>query len=164
MSPSDPDTAMETVPPSGPARFNDADLRYLRGALLALRETHGASDVAAASGSDPRVRALARQAGATQADDISAITSMLRGWDRTEVGPTRTALPSDLRSLSGPEVDRRFIEILTAHANASLVRARTEMIEGVGDCSRLHAEDTSRASWRALAALTDVSRPPPPVV
>ena len=153
MSPSEHTIVITTSPaPSG--GFNDADLRYLRGALLALKDTRRASDVAAASASDPRVRALARAEGESQADDISAITSMLRGWDRTEAGPDQAVVTSGLRSLDGVEVDLRFIEILTAHANASLVRARIEMIEGIGDSSRLHAEDSSRASWRALATLS----------
>jgi uncharacterized protein (DUF305 family) len=132
--------------------FNGADLRYLRGALLALKEVRKARDVAAAAASDPRVRALARRASATQADDIGAITSMLLGWAR-EGGPDPAGAASDLRSLDGLDIDRRFIEILTAHAEASLVSARTEMIEGFGGSSRRHAEDTSRANWRELAEL-----------
>jgi uncharacterized protein (DUF305 family) len=132
--------------------FNGADLRYLRGALLALKEVRKVSDVAAAAASDPRVRALARRASATQADDIGAITSMLLGWGG-EGGPDPAGAASDLRSLDGLDIDRRFIEILTAHAEASLVSARTEMIEGFGGSSRRHAEDTSRANWRELAEL-----------
>jgi uncharacterized protein (DUF305 family) len=137
--------------------FNGADLRYLRGALLALKDVRKASDVAAAAASDPRVRALARRASATQADDIGVITSMLLGWGR-EGGPDQAGAASDLRSLDGLEIDRRFIEILTAHAEASLVSARTEMIEGFGGSSRRHAEDTSRANWRELAELGFLSR------
>jgi hypothetical protein len=133
--------------------FNGADLRYLRGALLALKDVHRASDVAAAGASDPRVRALARRASATQADDIGVITSMLLGSGR-EGSPDQADAASDLRSLDGLEIDRRFIEILTAHDEASLVSARTEMVEGFGGSSRRHAEDTCRASWRELAELS----------
>jgi uncharacterized protein (DUF305 family) len=160
--------------------FNKADLRYLRGALPALKDAHRASEVAAARASDPRVRALAHQARATQADDIRAITSMLLGWGRPEGGPdqagtvTPVNLPagaaSDLRSLDGLEIDRRFIEILAAHAETSLASARTEMIEGFGGSSRRLAEQSSRAHWRELAALSllepvhdhDRSPAPPP--
>ena len=134
--------------------FNGADLRYLRGALLALNDVHRASDVAAEAASDPRVRALARRASATQADDIGVITSMLLGWGRPEAGPDQAGAAIDLQSLDGPEIDRRFIEILTAHAEASLISARTEMIEGFGGSSRRLAEDTSRAHWVELAALS----------
>jgi len=137
--------------------FNGADLRYLRGALLALNDVHRASDVAAEAASDPRVRAFARRASATQADDIGVLTSMLLGWDR-EGSPDQAGAASDLRSLDGLEIDRRFIEILTAHAEASLVSARTEMKEGFGGSSRRHAEDTSRANWRELAELGLLTR------
>jgi uncharacterized protein (DUF305 family) len=138
---------------SNSVAFNGADLHYLRGALLALKDVHRASDVAAAGASDPRVRALARRASATQADDIGVITSMLLGWGR-EGGLDQAGAASDLRSLDGLEIDRRFIEILTAHDEASLVSARTEMVEGFGGSSRRHAEDTSRANWRELAELS----------
>lgn len=145
-----------TAPPARRRDFNDADLRYLRGALLALGDTRRASHVAAAWGSDPRVRALARRARATQADDIRAITSMLLGWGQGgSTEPAGLAVPvDDLQSLDGLEIDRRFIEMLTAHAEASLASARTEMIEGFGGSSRRLAEDTSRANWRELAALS----------
>ena len=148
-----------TAPPARRRDFNDADLRYLRGALLALGDARRASHVAAAWGSDPRVRALARRARATQADDIRAIRSMLLGWGRqegsTDAGRDTVAVPvDDLQSLDGLEIDRRFIEMLTAHAEASLASARTEMIEGFGGSSRRLAEDTSRANWRELAALS----------
>jgi uncharacterized protein (DUF305 family) len=163
----DKESDVVTAPPARRVAFNDADLRYLRGALLALRDAHSASDVAAVSAADPRVRTLARRAHATQADDISAIRSILLGWGRHEGSPdkagaeTPVSLPAtvagDLRSLEGLEIDRRFIEILTAHAEASLASARTEMIEGFGGASRRLAEDTSRASWRELAAISFLS-------
>jgi uncharacterized protein (DUF305 family) len=109
------------------------------------------------------VRALARRARTTQTDDIRAITSLLRGWSRHEPAPdqagaaTPVSVPatttSDLCSLDGLEIDRRFVAILIAHAEAALARARMEMIEGFNGSSRRLAEDTSRASWRDLGAL-----------
>ena len=61
---------------------------------------------------------------------------------------------SDVRSPDRHQVDRRFIEVLTAHAETSLASARKELIEGFGGSIRRLAEDTSRASWRELAALS----------
>jgi uncharacterized protein (DUF305 family) len=136
--------------------FNDADLRYLRGALPALRDVQRASDVAAAGARDPRVRAMAHRARTRQADDIRAITSMLTGWSQQgRPGQAEgVSAASDLQSLDGLEIDRRFIEILTAHAEAPLASARTELVEGFGGSSRRHAEQASRANWRELAALS----------
>ena len=145
--------------------FNDADLRYLRGALLALRIAHRASHVAAARACDPRVRALARRVRVTHGDGIRAITSMLLVWDRHEGGPDRArvvaaSLPAgDLGSVDRVEIDRRFVDLLIAHAEASLASARTELIEGFGGSSRRLAEDASRANWRELAALSLLRSP-----
>lgn len=142
---------------------NDSDLRYLREALPALRDAHTASDVAAAGASDPRVRELARQARTTQADAIRSIKSILNdeghdadGLARSSVmtPPRRSArAASDPRSLDGLDVDRRFMEILTAHAEASLSSAQTELIEGFSRPCRLLAEEASSADWRDLAAI-----------
>lgn len=158
MSSSEP----PVVGPAARPAYNQADLRYLRGALLAVEQVVRASKIAAAGAADPRVRALARREGAAHAIRIHAITSLLLGWGRFEAG-SDTASPAlvtdtvdsggDPRPLDGLEIDRRFIETLTAHAVASLASARTELIEGFGGASRRLAEDTSRCSWRDLAAL-----------
>lgn len=132
--------------------FNGADLRYLRVSLLASRAVHRASDVARASASDPRVRALAHRARATQAEDIRAITSILAGWGQSDDGPAQAGA-GDQRTPAGPEAERPFVEVLSAHARASLVSARTEMVEGFDGSSRLLAEQTSRAHWRMLDSL-----------
>jgi uncharacterized protein (DUF305 family) len=144
--------------------LNAADLRYLRRVLRALTDSHRACDMATTLAHDPRVRTFARQARATQANDIRAVTSILLRSDRHKGGPdeasavkTASSPTNAARSvppLEGLAVDRRFIEILTAHAEASLASAHAEMIEGHGEVCRRHAEDAIRTSWRQLAALS----------
>jgi hypothetical protein len=150
------------TPPAGRHALNDADLRYLRGALLSLRAVHSASNEAADRASDPRVRAVAARAHSTQTDDIRAITSMLLGGDYEGVSehprtprPVRraTAAGPDAATRDGIESDHRFIAELTAHAEESLVRVKTEMIQGFSASSRRHAQDTGQASWHQIAAL-----------
>jgi uncharacterized protein (DUF305 family) len=151
-----------TLPPRQDC--NAADLRYLRRALRALRESHRASDRATTLARDPRVRTFARQTRGTQADDIRAVTSMLLQSARHKGGLVQASAgkPANLPAtvarpgspLEGLAVDRRFIEILTAHAEACLASAQTEMIEGHGEVCRRHAEDAIRTSWRQLAALS----------
>ena len=67
--------------------FNDADLRYVRRALWALKDARKVSDQAAAWSTDPGVRALARRAGTMQADYIRELSSMLERWGHDEEGP-----------------------------------------------------------------------------
>jgi uncharacterized protein (DUF305 family) len=163
--------------------FTDADLRFVRRALSALRDAQKASDLAAAWASDPHVRALARRTRAMQENHAGEIKAMLDGWGRDEddldhAGASTPLSPpviaaSDLSRLNKLELDRRFIESLTAHAEAAIASARTEMIEGFGPSSRQLAEDTIRANSRGLAALSRlapeddhgrVGRPLPEVV
>jgi uncharacterized protein (DUF305 family) len=140
--------------------FNEADLRYLRRSLSAVKDVHRASDMATTSARDPQVRTLARRACATQADDIRAITSMLPGsvrhrsdTDQT-VAVTGRGVPADVGRPQGLEIDRRFIEVLTAYGEASLASARTERVEGFSQACLRHAEAASRASWRQLTELS----------
>ena len=140
--------------------LNDADLRYLRGALLALGQAQPDCDRAAAAAGDSRVRALARRSYDAHAVDIRAIESMLLAWGgdspcdgsgRSDDGSDR---PTGDRRPDEEPTDQRFIEILSGHARASLASARTELVEGFCDTTRRLAEAASRASWQALAALS----------
>lgn len=150
--------------PLGPKHAsNDADLHYLRGALLALSDTLEASGVAATEASHPSVRALAGRTTATQEDDIRTVAALLDGWSNHQDAPDQTAATApvnprssaadQLRSRSGFEVDLRFLEILTAHTQAVLASTRTEMIEGFAGSSRGHAEAASRRGWQELDTL-----------
>jgi uncharacterized protein (DUF305 family) len=157
---------MVTAPLAPRQAYNDADLRYLRGALLALADALGASDVAAAEASDPAVRALAERVAGNQAEDIRAVTALLVGWSSLEgaPGPAEGSTPEgrrgsaaqDLRSRSGLEVDLRFLQILGTHTHAVLASTRVEMIEGFGGSSRGHAEAVSRRCWQELRTLAEV--------
>jgi uncharacterized protein (DUF305 family) len=143
--------------------FNDADLRYVRRALLALRDAQEASDQAATWSTDPVVRALARRARTLQADHIRELSSTLEKWGRHEDGPEHTgALESSsppafaatcFSSLDRLELDRGLIESLIAHARGAIASARTEMIEGFEPSIRRIAEDTIRANNRDLSAI-----------
>jgi uncharacterized protein (DUF305 family) len=168
---------MVTAPTRRPGGFNDADLHYIRRALLALRDARKASDQAAAWSSDPQVRTLARRAGAMQQDDIGELTSMLDGSGRRVDDPDRdgvlaTSVPAvaddDVSSLDRLELDRRLVESLTAHAEAAIASARAEMIEGFEPSIRRLAEHSIRANNRELSALrpgiSTRSWPAPPVI
>ena len=155
---------MVTGPLARRYAFNGADLRYLRGAVLALSDVLGASRVAAADAVDPVVRALAMRVTATLTDDMGAVTALLVGWSDHEgvpnqpsqvtPGPMTASGASELLSRGGLEVDLRFLEILAAHTHAVLAGTRAEMIDGFAPQSRSHAKEASRRSWQELTAIT----------
>jgi len=110
------------------------------------------------------VHVLACRARATRADAIRAITSLLLRGGHDDGGLSQPGVvnpragcsagaASDPWSLDGLDADRRFVEILTAHAESSLVSAQLEMVEGFSAACRSLAEDASRESWRERAAL-----------
>ena len=150
--------------------FNDADLRYAYQALLALRDARGESDVAATWATDPRLRAVAVRAREMQDDDIRAITMLLSGWGQVGAidlqdsqalrrGPG--VATGELRSLDKRELDRRLAAMLTSDAEAAIVSARTEMVEGFEGTSRRIAQHAIRANSRDLSALGRLTLRPP---
>lgn len=142
--------------------FNDADLRYAYRALLALSLARDGSDAAATWATDPGLRAIAVRVRTMQDDDIRAITRLLSRWGQgggtdleSSRGPGRAAgdATNDLRSLDKRELDRRLIAMLTSDAEAAIVSARTEMVEGFEGDSRRLAHDAIRANHRDISAL-----------
>lgn len=138
--------------PEGHARpeGNATDLRYLEYAVAALEPIMVICADAARS-SSPRVRALARDALSVQTERFDAISALLRAWGRSE----RTGPPvaETLVGLDGEALDRLFVDRLTAHARASILSSRAELIAGASRSTRHLAEHAIHAGDRQLAAL-----------
>ena len=139
---------------------NATDLLYLEDAVAAL-EPIMAVCAGAARSSRPDVRALARDALSVQTDRFAAISAVLLGWGRPEKASPPIGGPKALDGLDGEALDRLFVDRLTAHTHASLIRSRAEMIAGASRSTRSLAEDAIHADDRQLAALRGLHRPSP---
>lgn len=129
---------------------NATDLRYLEFAVAAL-EPIMAICADAARSSSPKVRALAREALSVQTERFDAISALLRDWGRAE----RTSPPvaETLVGLDGEALDKLFVDRLSAHARASILSSRAELIAGASRSTRHLAEHAIHAGDRQLAAL-----------
>lgn len=131
---------------------NATDLLYLEDAVAALAPIMAVCAGAARS-SRPDVRALARDALSVQTDRFGAISAVLLGWGRLEKASPPIAGPKALDGLEGEALDQLFVDRLTAHTHASLIRSRAEMVAGASRSTRSLAEDAIHADDRQLAAL-----------
>ena len=131
---------------------NATDLRYLEDAVAALVPIMAVC-VGASRSSRPDVRALARDALSVQADRFAAMSAVLLGWGQPEKAPPPIAPPGALDGLGGEALDRMFVDRLTAHAHASLIRSRAEMVAGASRSTRSLAEHAIHADDRQLAVL-----------
>lgn len=132
---------------------NDADARYLEESSAALLSIMAACDAAAGRSTSDDVRALARDALADQTHQLSAISDCLLAWGRPEATRPRTTDAEALVGLHGRALDQVFVDRLTAHAHASITRARAEMVAGVSRTARPIAEHAIHTHDRQLAAL-----------
>ena len=131
---------------------NANDLRYLEDAVAALVPIMAVCEGAARS-ARPDVRALARDALSVQADRFAAMSAVLLGWGQPEKAPPPIAPAGALDGLGGEALDRMFVDRLTAHAHASLIRSRAEMVAGASRSTRSLAEHAIHADDRQLAVL-----------
>ena len=131
---------------------NATDLRYLEDAVAALVPIMAVCAGATRS-SRPDVRALARDALSVQTDRFAAMSAVLLGWGQPEKAPPPIAPPGALDGLGGEALDRMFVDRLTAHAHASLIRSRAELVAGASRSTRSLAEHAIHADDRQLAVL-----------
>ena len=131
---------------------NATDLRYLEDAVAALVPIMAVCAGATRS-SRPDVRALARDALSVQADRSAAMSAVLLGWGQPPKAPPPIAPPGGLDELGGEALDQLFVDRLTAHANASLIRSRAELVAGASRSTRSLAEHAIHADDRQLSVL-----------
>jgi hypothetical protein len=134
---------------------NPADLLYLEEAAAGLSRIIPVCADAVRS-SRPDVRALARAASAVQTDRLTAVSTLLREWGRS-VGSGRGATGDGaldgLDGLDGEALDRAFVDRLTAHTHASIVRSRAELVAGASRVTRHLAENAIHEDDRQLRRL-----------
>jgi uncharacterized protein (DUF305 family) len=148
---------MTAAEPTRARDGNATDLRYLEKAGAALAPIMAVCDAAATRGSSSDVRALARDALSAQGHQLTAISTVLRAWQRPALATAPAADVEALVGLHGEALDRAFVERLHAHARASIAGARGEMVRGVSRPARLVAENAIHSGDRQLAALLRIA-------
>lgn len=145
---------MNDLDTSRPVTRDDkgADLDYLEQAHAALRPAMAASRAASLRADRADVRSLAYDALLVQTTQLAALTACLELWGRPDSVPTAET-PEGLLGLEGAVLETAYAVQLTAHAHASMVVARAQMVAGGDGRARGIAEESIRAQYRHLAGL-----------
>ena len=139
---------------AAPPSFNAADVMFLQ--MLVPQNQQGIEITRLAKDRplDPALKELAAAIAATQQTEVDTMKGWLRAWNQPEEmapaahaghGGMRTTSPDllgALKSASGPEFTRRFLDILTGQQQGAVEVARTE--NGPDGGTNAQARDLAR--------------------
>ncbi|GAA3823884.1 DUF305 domain-containing protein [Cellulomonas soli] len=126
-----------------------ADTRFAQAMIVHHEGAIVMAGLAAQEATTPEVRALAEGISQAQGPEIELMTGWLQAWGEdveasmpgmdhdgmdmggmTMDGLTQEEAMADLDGLTGPDVDRRFLELMIAHHEGAITMAEQELAEG----------------------------------
>src|SRR5665647_1456559 len=146
--PDDTPSAEETTT-ADPTAHNDADTEFAQMMTIHHEGAIEMAELAAAQATTPEVRALGERIAAAQGPEIELMTGWLEAWgedppDEADMnamghsgmdmeGMDQEAVMAELSSLSGPELDRRFLELMIDHHRGAVEMAEEHHASGLND-------------------------------
>lgn len=146
--PDDTPSAEETTT-ADPTAHNDADTEFAQMMTIHHEGAIEMAELAAAQATTPEVRALGERIAAAQGPEIELMTGWLEAWgedppDEADMnamghsgmdmeGMDQEAVMAELSSLSGPELDRRFLELMIDHHRGAIEMAEEHHASGLND-------------------------------
>ena len=133
---------MTTVKVAADAPENGADVMFAQMMIVHHRQAVEMAQYALKNSSNPDVLAQARGVVATQGAEIAQLESWLQEWGQPLPDATHgahmmsmdgMASDSDLQKLStltGPEFDRLYLELMIAHHKGAITMSNTELTDG----------------------------------
>lgn len=128
---------------------NDADTQFVQAMIVHHKGAIEMAELAAQEATTPEVRTLAEGISQAQGPEIELMTGWLQAWGEdteesmpgmdhdgmdmggmTMDGLTQDEAMADLDGLTGPDVDRRFLELMIAHHKGAITMAEQELAEG----------------------------------
>jgi uncharacterized protein (DUF305 family) len=131
------------------AHVNAADSTFLRTMVVNHRAVIALAALARSRSRDPRVRDLAGRLATERESALTTIEAWLSGWGT----PVRSPAPGDppdpatasLRTVSGGDFDRLFVEQMIALWTAAITAADQEVAHGKDPGARQMAKDLTSA-------------------
>jgi uncharacterized protein (DUF305 family) len=131
----------------GEAEHNDADTTFAQMMIIHHEGAIEMAELAMTSASTGEVRALGERIAAAQGPEIDTMSGWLDAWeedqpdeaDMTGMGHTgmemdgmdQEAVMAELSGLTGPAVDRRFLELMIEHHRGAITMAEVQRAEGM---------------------------------
>ena len=146
-------TATEEVPastePAAPTEtvHNDADTTFAQMMVIHHEGAIEMAELAMTNASTEEVRALGERIAAAQGPEIDTMSGWLDAWDEDQPdeadmtgmghsgmemdGMDQEAVMAELSGLTGPAVDRRFLELMIDHHRGAITMAEEQRAEGM---------------------------------
>ncbi|MER6482764.1 DUF305 domain-containing protein [Streptomyces virginiae] len=163
--------ATATAPaPSEADRHNEADVAFAQGMIPHHRQAILMSDMVAAHGASPDVRALAEKIKKAQAPEIEIMTGWLKAWGEkvpTGVGMDGMGHGDDsgmpgmmddqdmdrLGKARGNAFDTMFLTMMIDHHEGAIAMARTEKQQGAYGPAKALADDIITSQTAEIAQM-----------
>jgi uncharacterized protein (DUF305 family) len=163
----DEETTVQQPPPD----HNTADVTFTHGMIPHHEQAITMSDLALQQAARPQVKSLASRIKAAQAPEIEKMKGWLTSWGEPHTAPSgghgghgggqMSGMLSDaeitqLRSASGPQFDKLFLEGMIRHHEGAIVMAEEELNKGIfADAKALARQivDSQRAEINDMRAL-----------
>lgn len=138
-----------TTEPTGgvvAGEHNDADTRFAQMMIVHHEGALEMADLMVDRATTPEVRALAERISAAQGPEIELMSGWLTAWGEDAAadvqhggmdhrgmdmeGMDQDEAMAALEGLTGPELDRRFLELMTAHHRGAVEMATAQLADG----------------------------------
>ena len=158
--------------PDEPSGYNAADTQFAQMMIIHHKGAIKMARVAAENATTPQVTALAERITEAQGPEIAQMTNWLTAWgDPVEPamvhagmdhggmemdGMTQADAMHELAGLGGTDVDRRFLELMTAHHEGAVTMAQAVIDTGQNEDVRRLAQQIIDAQSAEIAEMADL--------
>jgi uncharacterized protein (DUF305 family) len=157
------------VPAPAPASagFNQNDVMFLQMMVPHLEQGLTIARLAKDRAGRNDVRVLAAAIESTQADEVTTMSARLREWHQPSTAPvdahsehggmpqTVDAELATLRKTTGPDFDRRFLNVMIAHQDDAIQLARVETATGSDPSAKALADQIDRSRSAQIHQMLD---------
>ncbi|MEH1130589.1 DUF305 domain-containing protein [Micromonospora sp. CPCC 206061] len=165
-SPSDGATPLAETPASATA-FNDADVMFAQQMIPHHQQVVDLAKLAQTKASSAGLKRLAADMKAADTTVVSTITTMLTGWGKPTAmegemahgsmpGMTSEKDVDMLKSMSGTEFDRMFIQVMIAHHNGSMQMTMEQQSNGASPEAKALAGQMHQTQTEQVARLQEI--------
>jgi uncharacterized protein (DUF305 family) len=153
--------------PQGTGAFNQNDVMFLQMMVPHLEQGRTIARLGRERASRTEVRTLAAAIESTESDEAASMSARLRDWRQPAKAPVNAhsdhgGMPAitdgelaALRKATGPDFDRRFLNVLIAHQDDAIQLARVETATGSDPAAKALADRIDRSRSAQIRQMLD---------
>jgi uncharacterized protein (DUF305 family) len=147
--------------------FNQNDVMFLQMMVPHLAQGQNIVRLAKDRASNQDLKVLAAAIESTQADELATMSARLRDWHQPPTAPVDAhsdhgGMPATtdreiaaLRKITGPDFDRRFLNVMIAYQDDAIQLARVETATGTDPAAKALAGQVDRSRSAQIHEMLD---------